>query len=233
MRRNPMLRRALVAVAAGALAAPAAAGAHVTVQPKEIPAGGFTRLNIRVPNERDNADTTKVQVQMPPGFFFVNYEPKPGWKIDVVREKLAKPIVDGDEKITEQVKQVVITSDSEKKGIAPGEFQDFGLSGGPVPDKPGSVLSFPALQTYSNGEVVRWIAKNPEADTPAATVQILKANANGVPVQAAAAPAESSDDGDFASKGLGITALIVGIVGLLAGLAALALSRRRGSGPAA
>ena len=47
---------------------PAAAGAHVTLQPTEAPAGGFARLDVRVPNERDDAATRKVAVQMPPGF---------------------------------------------------------------------------------------------------------------------------------------------------------------------
>jgi periplasmic copper chaperone A len=51
------------ACAATALAAPAAAQAHVTLQPTEVPAGGFTRLDVRIPNERDNADTTKVWCQ--------------------------------------------------------------------------------------------------------------------------------------------------------------------------
>ena len=48
------------AAVAVALALAPAAGAHVTLQPEEAPAGGFTRLDVRVPNERDNAGTTKV-----------------------------------------------------------------------------------------------------------------------------------------------------------------------------
>lgn len=41
--------------------------AHVTLQPKRAPADCFVRLNVRVPNERDNASTKKVRVQFPPG----------------------------------------------------------------------------------------------------------------------------------------------------------------------
>ena len=59
------------------LLAPAAAQAHVTLQPDTAPAGGFTRLDVRVPNERDDAGTTKVDVQLPPGFIAASYEPVP------------------------------------------------------------------------------------------------------------------------------------------------------------
>jgi len=59
---------AVAAVAALALAVPAAAGAHVTLQPNTAPAGAFTVLNVRVPTERDNASTVKVAVQLPHGF---------------------------------------------------------------------------------------------------------------------------------------------------------------------
>ena len=70
-----MNKTTIAALATTALfAAPAAAQAHVTLQPSEAPAGGFTRLDVRVPNEEADKGTTKVQVQMPPGFAFASYE---------------------------------------------------------------------------------------------------------------------------------------------------------------
>ena len=52
------------AVAAGSLAAfAAAASAHVTLQPKAQTAGAYTVVNVRVPNERDNASTTRLRVE--------------------------------------------------------------------------------------------------------------------------------------------------------------------------
>ena len=42
-------KQAFAAVIAVALVVPAAAAAHVTLQPSEAPAGGFTRLDVRVP----------------------------------------------------------------------------------------------------------------------------------------------------------------------------------------
>lgn len=225
-----MMRRALVGAAATTLAVPVAASAHVTVQPRELPVGGFARMDVRVPNERDKADSTKVVVKIPPGFYNLNYEPKDGWKITVKKKKLDKPVEQFGEKVTEQVSQVTIASEDKKKGIAPGEFLDFGLSGGPVPGKAGESLSFPALQTYSNGEVVRWIAKDPEAESPAAQIKLLpgEEEAGGSdPNAASRTGTQATDEGDFASKGLGIAALVVGGLGLLIGLAAFAASRRR------
>jgi uncharacterized protein YcnI len=85
--------RAVAALAAAAaLALPAAASAHVTLQPSTAPAGGFARVDVRVPNERDDSATTKVDVQLPPGFAFVSFEARPGWKVTVEREKLDQPV---------------------------------------------------------------------------------------------------------------------------------------------
>jgi uncharacterized protein YcnI len=214
------MRRFPVTVAATiALAAPAAADAHVTLQPSEARAGGFARLDVRVPNERDNASTTKVQLQLPDGFAFASYEPAPGWKVDVKKAKQAKPIKTHGGTVTEGVKQITWTS---KHGIPPGAFQDFGLSV-QVPGKAGDELTFKALQTYSNGEIVRWIG--PEgSDEPAPIVRVTAAEvADGV---APSAPAASTANDDGGSDGLAIAALVVGGLGLLAAVTALIAARR-------
>ena len=152
-----MRKRIAVTATVAALALPPGGGGPTrTVQPDQAPAGGFTRLDVRVPNEREDAGTTKVDVQLPPGFVFVSYEPVPGWDVKVTKRKLAKPIEEHGEQITEEVGRVTWTGDGRTGIVKPGEFQDFGLSVG-VPDKPGAKLTFKALQTYENGEVVRWI----------------------------------------------------------------------------
>jgi periplasmic copper chaperone A len=214
-----------------ALAAPlvlaSAAGAHVTLQPGEVPAGGFTRLDVRVPTERDNASTTKVAVQFPPGFTTVSTEPVPGWTVKVSKAKLAKPQVnDEGEKITDRVDTVTWTATG-GQGIGPGQFQDFGLSLA-VPDKAGSALSFKAVQTYSSGEVVRWIGP-PDSDEPAPQVKLTAAEEEGGGTAPAAQQQPTSGDGgdDGGSDALSIIALIVGAAGLAAGLVALLRGRGR------
>jgi periplasmic copper chaperone A len=209
------------------LAFPAAAGAHVTVQPGEVPAGGFTRLDVRVPTERENASTTKVEVQFPPGFTTASTEPVPGWTAEVTRAKLAKPQVnDEGEKITDRVDTVTWTGDGEQGKIGPGEFQDFGLSVA-IPDKAGSALTFKAVQTYSNGEVVRWIGP-PDSEEPAPQVKLTAAEREGGGAAPAAQQEPAGDgDGGGGSDALSIIALIVGAAGLAAGLAALLRGRGR------
>jgi uncharacterized protein len=220
-----MRKRLALAIAASALAFPAAAQAHVTVQPNTAAAGSFTVFDVRVPNEEDAANTTKVDVQFPPGFAEVSYQPVPGWKVRVIKGKLAKPVKTDDGLVTDEVRRMIWTGGK----IAPGQFTDFPISV-QVPGKNGQSLTFKALQTYSNGKVVRWIGPE-SSDTPAPTVKLAAAATPAAtkPV-AATTSSSSSDSGDSASKGLGIAALIVGVLGLLAGLAALLTSRRRASG---
>jgi uncharacterized protein YcnI len=217
------------AAAAIALAAPAAAQAHVTLQPSEAPAGGFARLDVRVPNEREGASTTKVQLQLPDGFAEASYEPVPGWKVDVKKAKLAEPIKTDDGTVTEGVKEITWTG---KQGIPPGAFQDFGLSV-QVPGKSGDKLTFKALQTCSNGEVVRWIG--PEgSDEPAPVVSVTAGEGeHGAAPQPAATPAAAKSEDEGGSDGLAIAALIVGGLGLLAAIAALLMGRRTRAGAVA
>ena len=82
-------RFAAVLAAAALVALPvASASAHVTLQPEELPAGEFSRVEVRVPNERDDKGTTKVDVQFPEGFLSISHEPVPGWKVRVIKAKL-------------------------------------------------------------------------------------------------------------------------------------------------
>jgi uncharacterized protein YcnI len=228
--------RLIIAAAALALAVPVVAEAHVTVQPEEVPAGGFTRLDVRVPNERDDAATEKVEVQFPDGFVFVSYEPVPGWEVEVVSERLDQPIEEHGDRITEQVRNVVWTATDASAAIQPGQFRDFGLSVGmPEGGGEGETLTFPALQTYDSGEVVRWIGP-PDSEEPAAQVTLTappEAEAAHEPGDSAAGSdgteeteSSSEDDDDDAPMGLAVAGLVIGGLGLLAGGASLLRGRR-------
>jgi len=199
------------------LALPGIAEAHVTVQPDQAEASAFVVESVRVPNEQDNASTSKVSVQFPPGFAEVSFEPVAGWRVAVKKAKLAEPITtDEGDKLTEQVSEVTWTGGK----IGPGEFQDFPVSL-QMPEKP-QTLTFKATQTYDNGDVVRWIGP-PDAEEPAPQVKVAAAES--------ATPAASTSDGgaDDSSDTLAIIALIVGGLGLIAGIAALLTRRRRGT----
>jgi periplasmic copper chaperone A len=204
-----MLRRTLVPLLGAALLFAPAAAAHVTVNPDSVQADSFARFDVRVPNERENASTTKLVVKLPKELVEVSFQPKPGWKRSVTMEKLDTPVTLEGETITEQVGTVTWQGGT----IAPGEFDEFGLSA-KVPNDPGAKLTFPAVQTYSNGEVARWIGP-PDADEPAPQVTLEAAPA---------APETTSDVSDNSRANL---ALGFGIAGLAAGLVALAVALLR------
>ncbi len=219
-------RKALIAVAAAALLLPATASAHVTLQPKEVPAGSFARLDVRVPNEMDDAATSKVEVQMPDGFLSASYEPVEGWSTKVKMKKLDEPVESHGSTISQQVDTITWTADDPDAAIQPGQFRDFGLSVGmPEGDGAGTALTFPALQTYDNGDVVRWIGE-PDSDHPAPQVTLTAAadSEHGAD-EAAADAADAAGDSGGAPTWLAILGVVLGALGLIAGGAAL--SRRR------
>ena len=205
-----------------------AASAHVTLQPDSAAAGDYVVLDVRVPNEEDNAGTTKVDLQLPPGFAFASYQRVPGWSVDVKTEKLAEPVQTDDGPLTEGVTEMIWTADNAASAIAPGQFQDFPISV-QIPDKPGESLTFKALQTYSNGEVVRWIGA-PDSEHPAPQVAVTASTGDEHGSmshdEAAAEPSADGDGGSDSSNGLAIAALIVGALGLVAGGAAFARTRK-------
>ena len=172
-----MIKKTTVAAvtAAAALTLPAAAGAHVTIQPGSVPAGSFTKLDVRVPNERDRRGTIKVDLRLPDGIYFLSYQKVPGWKARVVRRKLDTPVDLGGFSVDERFTRVVWTARKPRRDrIAPGQFQDFPLSVRTPAGAPGTVISFRAHQTYQGGEVVRWIGA-PDADEPAPRVTLTAA----------------------------------------------------------
>jgi periplasmic copper chaperone A len=221
-----MIRKLVpTALLALSLLVPAAAEAHVTLRPNEAPEGAYTVLDVRVPNESDTENTTKVAVQFPEGFGDVSYQAVPGWNVEVIHEKLKKPIQTDDGPVTEGVKEVIFSGGK----LAPGQFQDFPLSV-QIPGKAGEELTFKAVQTYEK-EIVRWIGA-PESEHPAPRVLVLPPKEAGEPttINNKGLPlisSDASDAGGSSDKGLAIAALVVAVIALLVGGAAVVGSRRR------
>jgi uncharacterized protein YcnI len=228
-----------------ALAGPAAAQAHISLHPNTIPAGAFATLDVRVPGEQQGAHVQKVDVLFPSGFTSVAYENVPGWTAKVLDRKLATPVQTDDGPVSEEVEQIVWSWSGPLGEVANGQFVDFPLSVA-IPDGiDGKALQFKTLQTYSNGQVVRWIDPSLEDEHPAPRINVTKAGgaiqelagdeAGPTPGQQAtgsSAPAAAKASGG-ASKGLDIAALVLGALGLLFGLLALARASRTGKAGAA
>lgn len=182
--------------------------AHVTVRADNTAPGGFATYTIRVPNEREES-TTRIEVQVPEGMEASRYQPVPGWSITIEGGVIT---IEGGE-------------------IADGQFQDFSFSAR-NPEAAGDLV-FPALQTYSGGEEVRWVGE-PGSDEPAPVVTLTAQGEGVTPAGdghggAGHAGTESEDPvvmadtaGDDAADDAAVDA----------GVAEVAASDQGGSGPA-
>lgn len=212
--------------------------AHVSVSAEGTAAkGGYATVNFKVPNERDDATTTKLEVSFPTDHPLASAQPEalPGWKIEVTRAKLDKPIELHGEQIDEAVSKVTWTATG--KGIEEGYFQKFPLSLGQLPEDTDELV-FKAVQTYSNKEVVRWIEVQQEGqdepDNPAPVLALSAASEDhhGSSGSAAAEESEDADDAEAeaASNATAAepaatsdtTARVLGIVGIVVGAAGVA-----------
>jgi uncharacterized protein YcnI len=208
------------------LAVAGPASAHVTVNPSTATQGGYTKVSFRVPTESDTASTTKVEVNLPTDtpIASVSLKPLPGWTAVSVKGKLATPIKTDDGEITEAVTKITWTA-TKGSEIKPGQFQEFDVSLGPLPE--ADQVVFKALQTYSDGTVVRWIDEpttdGTEPESPAPVLKLTAATADGAAATpantvAAANTTDASDDGGV--DGWGIAALVLAVVALVLGLLA-------------
>lgn len=234
---------AAAAVAGSAvLALSTPAFAHVSVQPEGTAAkGGYAVVDFKVPNERDDASTTKLEVNFPADHPLASVMPQriDGWTAKVTKSKLDKPLELHGKKIDEAVTKVTWTADG--KGIEPGFFQKFPLSLGTLPEDTDELL-FKAVQTYSNNEVVRWIEvqqdgqEEPDNPAPVLTLSAASADEHGhgsttaqdasdkKAETAAASDSGSSGGSDTTARVLGVTGIVVGAAGVAYGVLA---GRRR------
>lgn len=192
------------------------ASAHVSVSSPDARPGGYAKLVFRVPSESDTASTTKLVVTLPKDrpFASVGAQVMDGWKVVKTKERLASPVKVGDVTLTEAITAVSWTA--EAGGVPPNDFDEFALSVGRIPEGVDS-LDFPAVQTYSDGEVVRWdqVAKD-AADEPEHPAPSLKLATAATPV--AAATSEDKGGSDTLARVLGGAGVLLGLLGLGLGL---------------
>ncbi|MEV7383581.1 YcnI family protein [Streptomyces lydicus] len=240
-RTRTALRRAgavTALTAAALLAAAGVASAHVTVHSDSYAKGAADGvLTFRVPNEEDNASTTKVQVFLPTDHpvLGVLVHPQDGWTAQVTNTKLKKPIKTDDGTITDAVSEITFSGGK----IAPGQYEDFNVAFGQLPDDTDQ-LAFKALQTYSGGKVIRWIEEAHGGQEPENPAPVLKltakaaeegdsSTASPTDSKSAAGTRSTTSAGDSTARGLGIAGLVVGVLGLAAAEFAVAGARSTGN----
>lgn len=201
------------------------AAAHVTVHADSTESGGWAALTFRVPNESDSASTDKLVVTLPQDtpLASVSVRPVPGWSAEVTTKTLPKPVESNNTTIKEAPRTITWTADSREAAIAPGQYQEFSISGGPLP-APGTLV-LPAEQTYTDGEVVSWSeppSEGEEPEHPAPTIEVTAAgegghgtDEGGEPAAAATQPepSDASGSSDTTARVLGGLALVVALAG--------------------
>ncbi len=229
----------ITALAVFALAGPA--WAHVTITaPGATKGGSDQEITFRVPVEKDNANTTKLVVALPTDtpIASVDVLPIAGWTHAEKVATLKKPIVTDDGTINQAVSQITWTATN--GGLKPGEFGEFTFIAGQLPDT--DKLIFPALQTYSDGTVVKWnqtaaVGSTAEPDNPAPELDLTAASgsdsgssaAPSASASAVAAPASTSTSKSSTTGAtvLAIIALVVAAAALGVALVGNARRRRR------
>jgi uncharacterized protein YcnI len=212
------IRRAVVVGVVAAVAAAAPAAAHIQIQPTEAAPGDAVMFQLLVPGETE-ARTTEVALQIPEGVLPFSWEDTPGWtrrvtladdgSIDVVRWR-GRMDSDG--------------------------FVRFAFLAA-TPEQEGEI-AWRAVQTYDNGQRVRWIGPA-DSEEPAAVTEISSSaprqNAGGesalagareeageaTPAPTAAPAAQQTateDDSDTLPLVLGIAGLVLGAIALVVAL---------------
>jgi uncharacterized protein YcnI len=228
-----------------ALAAPAFA--HVTTDPSSAPQGGEITLGFRVPNEVAGANVVRVDIQFPtnPPLLGVDTEPVPGWTTTVMQVNLNPAVQTDDGPVTQAVSEISWVA-AAGGGTPPGSFQEFYVLVQQLPTTTNQVV-FKAVQTYSNGSVVRWIdpvvAGQPAPDHPTPILTLTPASASGGSTSTTVAAAASSGGSNVAiaqlatkssvssAKTVGVVGIIVGALGVIVALLAIARKPRGGGMP--
>ncbi|MGX7723166.1 YcnI family protein [Rhodococcus pyridinivorans] len=218
-------RRALVGATATAALMVAGAGiasAHVTVVAPGAEQGGYTVLTFRVPTESETAGTTALTVELP-GLRSARTEPLPGWTATVEKDPESQLAT-----------SVTWTAEPDVQ-VGPGQFQQFVLSVGPLPEE--DEVAFPAIQTYSDGEVVAWdeiTTGDEEPERPAPSLTLVASSGDGhggsgdahVTDTGQTAVASEGTTTDSTARWLGGIGLVLGALGAALGLGAVIRGRR-------
>lgn len=137
-------KRRILAIAA--LVLPSVALAHAVVYPRASLPGAYERYVLRVPNERD-VPTTRVELHFPADVRVVSFADVAGWKLEVLTDT------------AQRITSAVWTGNLPKE-----RFVEFPFVA--VNPRDSARLTWPTVQTYADGEIVRWTDPDSTAKTP-------------------------------------------------------------------
>lgn len=217
MLRTPMrVVGVLLVSAVAALLASPSAGAHVGAYLEGGGPGETGLITLRVPAESDNPATTKVEVRIPDDIQIRTVRPQPvaGWELEIKKKKTDPPIYRDDGTAVDEVVSSV-TWTATGPGILPGQFDDFVLEAGPLPDV--DTLTLPTIQTFADGTSDAWTEPAPEGSDPEFPVPTVTVEAE---------PDTASSGGSATTSVIAWTGLGFAVIAVALGIFAIDRVRR-------
>jgi len=149
-----LFRAPALAVALAGVLPAFQAHAHVTLQTREAPAGGYYKAVFKVPHGCGGEPTTAIRVQIPEGVIAVKPQPKTGWQIELEQGAYDHEYVLHGKAVRAGVRQVAWSG-----GSLPDEYYDeFVFQAYLAPGlQAGSSLYFPLVQECGSRSE-RWTA---------------------------------------------------------------------------
>lgn len=176
MQARPFRPFLLAAAAAIALGAAAAAHAHITLEYQVAPAGASYKAAFRVGHGCEGSPTRQIVVDIPAGVRGARPAPKPGWALEIAREKLAQPYQSHGRTVAEDVVRVTWTAKTPEDMLAAAHYDEFVLVA-QTPQAAGP-LYWPVRQVCEKGrsdwvEIPKPGQKLSELKAPAALLEVL------------------------------------------------------------
>lgn len=170
---NPIFRTlCAVALSLGA----AAAQAHVTLEYQVAPAGSSYKASFKVGHGCGASPTREIVVDIPAGVRGARPSPKPGWTVQIQREKLATPYTNHGRSVTEDVTRIRWVAKSREDMLDAAHYDEFVLVA-QMPQQAGAIY-WPVRQLCEQG-AMEWVEipaagqKLSDLKSPAAALEIL------------------------------------------------------------
>lgn len=154
------------------------AEAHTVLEYQIATAGQSYKATFQVGHGCGASPTRQIVVDIPAGVQGAKPMPKPGWRLEVTREKLAQPYTSHGRTVTEDVSRISWTAKTAEDMLPHGHYGEFVLLG-TLPNQAG-VMYWPVQQLCEQGhqdwtQVPQAGQKLSDLKFPAAALDVMPA----------------------------------------------------------
>ena len=170
------------AACAVALSLATLAQAHTVLEYQVATAGESYKATFKVGHGCGTSPTRQIVVDIPAGVQGAKPMPKAGWRLEVTRDKLAKPYTSHGRTVTEDVTRISWTAKTADDMLPNGHYDEFVLVG-TLPGQAG-MMYWPVQQLCEQGRM-DWTdipqpgQKLSNLKSPAAALELMPAAAAG------------------------------------------------------